>query len=133
MTRNLATLFCLAVASLFAGGPLEAQKEPPQVVSVELSSFRFTPHSLIFEHGRTYRLHLANTSGGGHDFTAPEFFASSVIAPDDRSEVVGGKVRLSGKQSLDVVLTPEKPGTYELHCSHFLHSGMGMKGEITVQ
>jgi len=133
VTRNLATVFCLAVVSLFASGPLDAQKEAPQVVSVELSSFKFTPSSLIFQHGRTYRLHLVNASGGGHDFTAPEFFASSAIAPADRSEVVGGKVKLSGRQSLDVVLTPERPGTYELHCSHFLHSGMGMKGQITVQ
>jgi uncharacterized cupredoxin-like copper-binding protein len=130
---KFASAVALAALSLTAHSAVNAQGAEPQVVSIELSSFKFTPDSLTFQHGRAYRLHLVNASGGGHDFTAPEFFASSVIAPANRSEVVGGKVRLAGKQSVDVVLTPEKPGTYELHCSHFLHSGMGMKGQITVQ
>lgn len=133
MSRKIATAVAFAALSLTARSAVNAQGEAPQVVSVELSSFRFSPDTLTFQHGRTYRLHLVNTSGGGHDFAAPEFFASSVIAQANRSEVVGGKVRLAGKQSVDVVLTPEKPGTYGFHCSHFLHSGMGMRGQITVQ
>ena len=122
-----------AALSLSAVSAAGAQGAGQQVVSVVLSSFKFSPDSLTLQHGRTYRLHLANTSGGGHDFTAPEFFASSQIAPADRAKVVDGKVKLSGGQSLDIDLTPEKPGTYPLHCSHFMHSGMGMKGRITVE
>jgi plastocyanin len=102
-------------------------------VTVELSSFAFSPGTLTFQHGRSYRLHLVNTSGGGHDFTAPEFFAASEVVPADRAKVTAGKIRLTGKESVDVTLTPLKAGAYALRCSHFLHAGMGMKGQITVE
>ena len=112
---------------------LAAQGAQPQVVSVELSSFRFAPAEIALRHGQAYRLHLVNASSGGHDFAAPEFFAASSVAAGDRGLVVDGKVKLAGKQTVDVVLTPEKAGTYALRCTHFLHSGLGMSGRITVQ
>ena len=109
-----------------------AQTSPPEAVSVELSNFKFSPSELTLQHGHAYRLHLVNSASGGHDFTAPEFFAASTIAPEDQGKVAGGKVKLDGKQTVDITLTPEKSGTYPLTCSHFMHSGMGMKGQITV-
>jgi plastocyanin len=133
LSRKLAAMAVVAALSLAAPSAGGAQDAGPQMVSVELSSFAFSPNALTFQHGRTYRLHLVNTSGGGHDFTAPEFFAASQIAPADRARIADGKVKLAGKQSVDVTLTPQKPGTYALHCSHFLHAGMGMKGAITVE
>jgi len=42
-------------------------------------------------------------------------------------------VKLAGHQSVDITLTPAKSGTFALHCSHFMHSGMGMSGQIVVQ
>lgn len=110
-----------------------AMAQAPQTVSIELSSFKFTPSQLTFQHGHAYHLHLVNAASGGHDFTAPEFFAASTIAPADRGKVAGGKIRLSGRQTVDIVITPDKVGSYPLTCSHFLHSTMGMKGAITVQ
>jgi plastocyanin len=133
MTRKIAIAAVLAASSLAAGHPAAAEGPGPQVVSVELSSFAFAPSVLTLQHGRSYRLHLVNTSGGGHDFTAPEFFAASDIAPADRAKETGGKVRLAGRQTVDVTLIPEKAGIYQLRCSHFLHAGMGMKGEIRVE
>lgn len=112
---------------------VDAQVAGPQLVSVELSNFEFSPNTLTFEHGRTYRLHLTNTSSGGHDFTAPEFFAGSTIDKGDRKFVVDGKIRLSAGQSVDITLTPREPGTYKLHCSHFMHGAFGMHGTITVR
>ena len=123
----------ILLASYVPTGTLAAQAAQPQVVPVELSSFKFAPAEIALRHGQAYRLHLVNTSGGGHDFAAPEFFAASNIAAKDRGLVVGGKVKLAGKQSVDIVLTPEKAGTYALRCTHFLHSGMGMNGRITIQ
>jgi plastocyanin len=133
VSRRIAAVVLSGALSLAIPGAGQAQGPSPQVINVELSSFAFSPSALTFQHGRTYRLHLVNTSGGGHDFTAPEFFAASQIAPADRVRVAGGKVKLAGKQSVDVTLTPEKAGIYALHCSHFLHAGMGMKGAITVE
>jgi uncharacterized cupredoxin-like copper-binding protein len=131
--RKPITAVAILLASYAPIGTLAAQGAQPQVVSVELSSFKFAPAEVALRHGQAYRLHLVNTSGGGHDFAAPEFFAASSIAPKDRGLVVAGKVKLAGKQSVDIVLTPEKAGTYALRCTHFLHSGMGMNGRITVQ
>jgi uncharacterized cupredoxin-like copper-binding protein len=132
MHKPIAALAVLLTASVPMGS-LVAQGAQPQLVSVELSSFKFAPAEIPLRRGQAYRLHLVNTSGGGHDFAAAEFFAASNIAAADRGLVVDGKVKLAGKQSVDVVLTPEKAGTYALRCTHFLHSGMGMNGRITVQ
>ena len=40
---------------------------------------------------------------------------------------------LDGGQSADITLVPERPGTYPLRCTHFMHSAFGMRGSITVQ
>jgi len=132
MRRPIAALAAL-LAAYTPMATLAAQGAQPQVVSVELSSFKFAPAEITLRHGQTYRLHLVNASGGGHDFTAPEFFAASSVAAGDRGLIADGKVRMAGKQAIDITLTPEKAGTFPLRCSHFLHSSMGMNGRITVQ
>jgi uncharacterized cupredoxin-like copper-binding protein len=109
-----------------------AQPAAPQVVTVQLASFSFSPSELALQRGHAYRLHLVNGAGGGHDFSAPQFFAASLIAPEDRAKVVGGKVRLKGKQAIDITLTPQTAGTYKLTCTHFMHTTFGMTGRIVV-
>jgi uncharacterized cupredoxin-like copper-binding protein len=124
----------VVVALLAAShAPLAAQPAGLETVSVELSNFMFSPRELTLEHGRTYRLHLVNTVGGPHDFSAPEFFAASAIAPADRGVVTDGKVRLAGKHTVDITLTPQASGSYKLTCTHFMHSSFGMRGLITVR
>ena len=132
MRHPLAALAILLAAQAPAG-MLAAQPASPETVSVTLSSFKFAPAELRLRHGRTYRLALINASGGGHDFSAPEFFAASSIAAADRGLVVDGKVKLAGKQTVEIVLTPGKAGAYALRCTHFLHSSMGMTGRIIVE
>jgi uncharacterized cupredoxin-like copper-binding protein len=121
------------IASLAPLAASQAQPAGPEVVTVELSNFRFSPSELALQRGHTYRLHLVNMAGGGHDFSAPEFFAASTIAPADRARVTNGEVKLAGKQSVDVTVTPQTSGAYKLTCTHFLHAGFGMKGRIVVQ
>jgi plastocyanin len=125
-------VFALLAASQTPFAPLAAQPASPEVVTVQLSNFKFSPSDLALQHGHAYRLHLVNTAGGGHDFSAPEFFAASLVAPADQAKVAGGKIRLAGRQSVDVTLTPLTAGTYRLTCTHFLHNSMGMKGRIVV-
>jgi plastocyanin len=84
-------------------------------------------------HGHPYVIHFTNTSSGGHDFVAKDFFAAATIAPEDRSKVAKGGVSLGGGESTDVHLVPNRPGTYKSHCSHFMHSGFGMKGQVVVE
>jgi uncharacterized cupredoxin-like copper-binding protein len=130
MTR----LSLLAVAFLLPAGAAAAQ--PPdwahaQRVEVRLSNFSFTPSTIHLRAGRPVVLHLVNTASGGHDFTAPAFFAAAQVRPQDRAAVDEGEIELRGHQSADVALVP-KAGSYSLKCSHTFHKAFGMSGRIVV-
>jgi uncharacterized cupredoxin-like copper-binding protein len=129
MRRSIA--LCILLAG-FVGGATAAQG-PAQAVTVELSNFKFTPGTLTLTHGRPYVLHFVNSASGGHDFVAKEFFAASIIAPEDRAKVTNGEVELSGGESTDIHLVANSPGTYKSHCSHFMHSSFGMTGKVVVE
>ena len=115
----------------FAGGAAVAQA--PQAINVDLSNFKFTPATLTLTHGRSYVLHFVNSSSGGHDFVAKEFFDAASIAPEDRAKVKHGEVELDGGESTDIHIVAGAPGSYKSHCSHFMHSSFGMTGTIVVQ
>ena len=100
-----------------------------QRVEVKLSNFSFSPKIIHLRAGRPVLLHLSNVSSGGHDFTARQFFAASVVR--DRSAVRGGSVEVGKHRSVDIVLVP-RAGRYPLKCGHTLHKTFGMSGEIVV-
>jgi uncharacterized cupredoxin-like copper-binding protein len=81
--------------------------------------------------GQPVVLHLVNASSGGHNFSAPEFFAASAIRAQDQGLVTKGTIELGGHQTRDIALVP-RAGAYKLRCTHMMHSSFGMKGEITV-
>lgn len=105
----------------------------PQTVTVEMSSFRFTPTTLTLQRGKNYKFHFVNTSSGGHNFAAGKFFLASSIAAQDQRRIVGGKIELRGGESIDINLVPLQAGTFKIRCSHFMHGAFGMKGAIIVQ
>jgi uncharacterized cupredoxin-like copper-binding protein len=130
----------LIVTALFAAalttGVSDAQSPEwshAQSLTVALSSFKITPSTLTLRHGTPYQIHFSNTSSGGHDFVAKEFFAAATIAPDDQGKVKGGQINLSGGDAVDIRLVANQPGSYKVHCSHFMHSTFGMTGTIIVQ
>jgi uncharacterized cupredoxin-like copper-binding protein len=96
-----------------------------------LSNFDFAPSALHLPAGRPVVLHLVNLSSGGHDFTAPAFFAAAQVRPKDRAAVGEGSVELRAGQSVDVALVP-RAGRYPLKCSHAFHKTFGMSGRIVV-
>jgi uncharacterized cupredoxin-like copper-binding protein len=116
---------------------LAAQPAAPQaaaVISVQLSSFKFVPQTIVLDHGKPYVLRLQNVSKDGHDFTAPTFFAASRIAPGDRAMVAEGEVEVHPGMVHEIHLTaPAAPGRYKLKCSHSLHKMFGMSGTIVVR
>lgn len=120
--------FALALFAL----PAAAAAQPPdwahaQRVEVKLSSFDFTPSTLHLRAGRPIVLHLVNTASGGHDFTAPAFFAAAQM----RNSAGRGSIEVRGHQSVDIALVP-KAGNYPLKCSHAFHKTFGMTGQIVV-
>ena len=126
---------CLLLAMVAAGDTALAQQPSPtpaQAVEVHLSNFGFTPETIRLQHGVPYTLVIINDTGGGHDFTAGQFFTTAAVEPQDRAKLSGSGVSLSGKESVTLHLTAPVPGTYKVKCTHFMHSAMGMKGSIVV-
>lgn len=122
-------------AALVATSPAATAQAPaggPERIEIDLSNFKFTPSSVTLHHGNAYLLHFVNKAGGGHDFVAKAFFAAAGIAPVDRGRVANGEVELGGGETADIRLAAPAPGRYEAHCSHFMHSTFGMRGEIIV-
>jgi uncharacterized cupredoxin-like copper-binding protein len=126
--------FALTAAASLAAvlAPASAQTPVPERVPVALSSFAFTPSVIKLVHDRRYVLELTNSSNGGHDFSAPAFFAAAQVDPADRSRIGKHGVEVGSGQTVSIALTAPKAGRYKLRCSHFLHSTMGMTGEIIV-
>jgi len=115
-------------------GAAPAVSQEVAVVDVQLANFSFTPKTIVFDHGKNYVLRLANAADGGHDFTAPEFFAASAIAVADRPMVTEGEVEVPPGKVREIHLTaPRAAGKYRLKCSHSFHKLFGMSGSIIVR
>ena len=111
----------------------EASAQTVMPLSITLSNYSFTPNVLDLQAGVTYRMHFINGGSKDHNFSAPEFFAASQIAPDDQAKIEKGLVALDSGQSVDITITPDHPGTFPVECTHFMHKTMGMHGSITVR
>ena len=125
-------LMLLAAAAMTVAAPVAAVSQTAKT-EVVLANFSFTPEELHLHAGQSTTIHFVNNGSGGHDFTAAEFFSAATMDAANRARIGGatGRVSLGKDQSLDVTLTP-KAGTYKAHCSHFMHSSLGMTGKIVV-
>lgn len=123
----------LTLASFAASAGLAMAQPGATRIDVRLYSFGFSPQTITLQHGQPYQLHFTNTSKRGHDFTAKAFFAAAQVAGEDARKIEDGKVKADGGDAIEVNLVAPAPGTYEFHCSHFLHAAQGMKGEIIVR
>ncbi len=126
----------LALSAVFAiATPVLAQFAPDQPgrVAVAMKSYAFTPATLAFRAGQSYQLALTNTAGGGHSFSAPEFFKAVTVAPEDQSKIKNGEVEVEGHTTVEIRITPRVPGHYKFKCTHFLHASFGMTGTIDVE
>jgi uncharacterized cupredoxin-like copper-binding protein len=122
----------IAFALLSALSIAPAAAASPAVTSVDLANFSFTPNTVVLQAGVPTVLRLRNLSGGGHSFTAPQFFAASKVQPESAALVQNGRVEVPGHSSVDIDIIPAA-GQYMLRCSHPLHATFGMKGMIDVR
>ncbi len=120
-----------ALALLLPIGGASAQTASP--IAITLIDYAFSPGTLELKQGISYRIHFINNGSKSHNFTAPEFFANSQIAPEDMAKVKNGTVELDIGQSADTTVIPGRAGTYAFVCTHFMHKMMGMHGTIAVQ
>jgi plastocyanin len=121
-----------AVIVLFAAnGSASAQTVTP--INISLTNYAFTPSAINLKAWTTYRIHFTNDGSKGHNFNAPEFFASSQVARADAGKIDEGSVELDSGEAVDITVTPNRAGIYSVDCTHFLHSMLGMHGKIIVQ
>ena len=120
--------FTLAAAAMVAVSASAVPATPVTQVSVVLTSHRFTPSPLHLSGGVPVRLIISNQSSEAHDFTAPQFFASSKL---EKAQIPGGKIRLGPDERAVVNLTPRR-GSYKLKCTRFGHTFLGMSTMIIV-
>ena len=125
-----AALYALPLMLL---GVQPAASQAPTTVNVQLANFSFAPKTIVLEHGRNYVLRLANVADGGHDFSAPDFFAAANVAADDRRLVVEGVVEVPPGQVREIRLAAPAAGNYKLKCGHSFHKMLGMSGNILVR
>lgn len=125
-------LFCLAAAAFLLSAAPAPDFSNPRQVEVRLANFSFDPPAFRLRANRPATLQLINASRGGHNFSAPEFFAASAIRVEDQGLVYKGAIELAAGQTKEITLVP-KPGRYPLRCTHMMHATFGMRGYILVE
>lgn len=112
----------LAAPASFASAP------PPASQVIELWSYGYAPSPIRLVAGRPVTLTFVNRAGKGHDFTAHAFFANSLILAGAAPR---GEVDLAPGERKSITLVP-RAGSYRVHCGHFFHAQLGMRGVILV-
>lgn len=127
----------MRVALMFAipiilAGAAQPGTAPPQTINVHLNNFRFDPSVIRLTHGQSYVLHITNDSGGGHNFVAKDFLKAATLDAGGRYLVRSGSIEVPSQETVDIRFVAPHAGHYKIKCSHFLHAGFGMTGEIVV-
>lgn len=134
----VAGLMCLGASPAWAVAPTQ---QPAETVTIHLGTaaggLRFDPDQLTFTAGQRYTLMLDNPSPQKHYFTAKDF-ADALWTQNVKAgnvEIKGAIHELELKPGAVAAWTfiPQKPGTYELHCSIPGHAEAGMVGQIVIQ
>ena len=125
-------LLAAPLIALAAIAPATGQPPRQTVTQVVLENFKFEPSTLQLRAGQPTVLHLLNTSGGAHSFSAPEFFAAARVAPASQPLVHEGMIHVPKHSAVDITLTPAA-GQYKLKCTHTFHALFGMIGGIVVR
>jgi uncharacterized cupredoxin-like copper-binding protein len=119
--------------ALLAAGAAMAQTPQPIVIPVQLFEYHFNPAEIDLVHGQSYLLRVTNTGSKAHDLSAKAFFQAAAVAPADAAEVKDGSIEVAPGESADVAFVAGAPASFEMHCTHPLHSMLGMNGKIVVR
>ena len=128
VTATISTFAAASAAALLFLIAVPAAAQPAQQVVVQVWSFGFGPRPIRLAAGKPVTLTFANQSGSSHDFVAPGFFQHARIIA---GAAPMGMVDLRPHETKTITLIPVA-GTYQAHCSHFLHKQMGMSDTIVV-
>ena len=130
--KKRTALDLLVAALAITDGLSQAQAAPPAALSVDLSNFKFTPSRIELSANVPIVVQLRNDSSGGHNFSAPAFFAAAHVDRASAGFIHDGRVEVPAHASVRIALTPTA-GRYPVRCTHAFHGAFGMKGTITVR
>ncbi|MGC1302073.1 MAG: cupredoxin domain-containing protein [Caulobacteraceae bacterium] len=132
LSAKRAAFAVLGLSATLAAAHAMAQPAPT-VIPVELTEFHYSPANIELEQGHSYVLRVANTGGVAHDLSAKAFFQTVALAPGAADKVHDGDIEVPKGQTVEVAFVASKAGSYEMHCTHPLHTMFGMKGHIVVR
>lgn len=140
----LLSLTIALLAALVAVPEVAIAAAPSQLAAREVrvhlgntaNALVFEPDHLSFEAGQRYKLILDNPSDQKHYFTAKDFadnlWTQKVEAGNVEFKGVVHELELKPGAVAEWVFVPQKPGTYELHCSIAGHAEAGMRGILII-
>ena len=123
-------LVCGAAVPVMATTPSVKWSDAKRI-DVVMVEYRFVPDRLTLRHGVPYLLHLENHGTELHEFTAPAFFAASLVRDPGRLANGGQEVVLQPGTTANIALIPQHAGHFDLRCAD--HDWAGMTGEIVVK
>ena len=92
-----------------------------QEVSMKAENYKFIPNHIQAKKGTDLQISVENVSGTTHNITVK----------DPRGNILAS-VDLPPKEIRIVKVKLTQSGTYPFNCDKFLHTTLGMKGEIEV-
>lgn len=108
-------VLAIAVAHNPPAGAVFTQA-PDNVVQVTMEANRFLPEQLNLPVGKTTAVVITNKDAYAHTFVI---------------DALGANVKVMGKTTTMVMVTPPAPSGYEYYCSVPGHRGVGMYGKLT--
>ncbi|MDA8232422.1 MAG: cupredoxin domain-containing protein [Magnetospirillum sp.] len=109
----------------------------PEVVTVAISDYAFTPNELTFHRDRPARLVLKNTSDTDHTFVSKGFFQAiaveRVAGPEgEKSGPYVEKIVIPAGQTKELWFIPGRYGAWTFECTRPGHALLGMTGVVNV-
>jgi uncharacterized cupredoxin-like copper-binding protein len=134
-------ILCTVVLWMSPAWAVAPTQQPAETVTVHLGTaageLRFEPNQFTFTAGQRYTLVLDNPSPEKHYFTAKDFadalWTQNVKAGNVEIKGAIHELELKPGAVANWTFIPQKPGTYELHCSIAGHAEAGMVGQIAIQ
>jgi uncharacterized cupredoxin-like copper-binding protein len=99
-------------------------------VEIQMIEYKFVPDQLRFHRGLPYQLHLFNAGKEGHDFTAPDFFASVDLKDTDALNERKASIYLDPGQIADIYFIATEVELFAPRCPD--HDWAGMKATIVI-
>ena len=92
--------------------------------------YEIVPDQLRFTRGLPYQLHIVNAGKEGHDFTAPDFFASVELRDAGVLDKRRSSLFLQSQEIADIYFVASSQGLFAPRCAD--HDWAGMTATIVV-